>query len=205
MIIYLHGFCSAPASPKARALRDHLAAQGLAHEFWCEQLPASPRAALEFVGGKVDEQLARCRLDAHAPAPVLVGSSLGGFYASCLAERHGIRAVLVNPAVMAKLDLDDWLGAHHNLYTGERFDLERAHIDEFRAVDFPAITHPERYWLLLETGDERLDYRHALARYPGARQSVEEGGNHSFTRWNNYLDGIVAFAGLGATQETDGI
>ncbi|MDR2688161.1 MAG: alpha/beta fold hydrolase [Azoarcus sp.] len=198
MIIYLHGFCSAPASPKVRALREHLAARGLAAEFWCEQLPWSPRAALELVNGKIEEQLARCRLDRHAPAPLLVGSSLGGFYASCLAERHGVRAVLINPAVIGRLDLDAWLGTHHNLYTGERFELERAYIDELRTFDFPAITHPERYWLLVEEGDERLDYRHALARYAGARQSVEAGGNHSFSKWQDYLDGITDFAGLGA-------
>ena len=192
MILYLHGFRSAPASFKARRLHEHLRARGLAGRFWCAQLPPSPRAAIALI----EHEIARLRAAAPACVPTLVGSSLGGFYATWLAERHGLPAVLVNPAVVAPLTLEHWVGRHTNLYTGEAFDFTAGHIDELRALEVAAITRPERYWLLLETGDEVLDYRHAVARYAGARQTVHPGGNHGFSRWDDYLDAVLAFAGL---------
>ena len=84
-----------------------------------------------------------------------------------------------------------------NLYTGERFEFTRGHIDELRALEVPTITRPRRFWLMVETGDEVLDYRHAVERYAGARQTVLEGGDHGFSRWNDYLDEVIAYAGLG--------
>jgi len=192
MIIYLHGFRSAPASIKAQALRARMIDRGLADRFWCEQLPVSPRAAIELA----ETEIARAR--AAGLAPTVVGSSLGGYYATWLAERHDLRAVLVNPAVVAPLSLEAYVGTQTNLYTGETFDFTGAHIDELRALEVPAITQPERYWLLAETGDEVLDYRHAVQKYAGARQTVLEGGDHGFSRWNDYLDAVIAFAGLDA-------
>lgn len=190
MIIYLHGFRSAPASIKAQALARRLAARGLGQAFWCEQLPPSPREAIALA----EARLARCR--AQGMDATLVGSSLGGYYATWLAERHGLRAALVNPAIVAPQELGAYVGEQTNMYTGERFLFTERHIDELRALDIPAITRPERYWLLVETGDEVLDYRHAVAKYAGARQTVLEGGDHSFTRWEDYLDELIAFAGL---------
>ena len=192
MIIYLPGFRSAPASIKAQALRARMIDRGLADRFWCEQLPVSPRAAIELA----ETEIARAR--AAGLAPTVVGSSLGGYYATWLAERHDLRAVLVNPAVVAPLSLEAYIGTQTNLYTGETFDFTGAHIDELRALEVPAITQPERYWLLAETGDEVLDYRHAVQKYAGARQTVLEGGDHGFSRWNDYLDAVIAFAGLDA-------
>ncbi len=192
MIIYLHGFRSAPASIKAQALRRHMLDKGLGAAFWCEQLPVSPRAAIALV----EDEIARCRATRPERPPTLVGSSLGGYYATWLAERHGLAAVLVNPAVIAPLSLEAYIGPQTNLYTGETFDFTKAHIAELRTLDVPAITRPERYWLLVETGDEVLDYRDAVAKYAGARQTVLEGGDHGFSRWNDYLDEVLAFAGL---------
>lgn len=193
MIIYLHGFRSAPASIKSTALRQRMAARGLAAAFWCEQLPVAPRAAIALA----EAQIARCRADRGSPAPTLVGSSLGGYYATYLAEKHDLKAVLVNPAVVAPLALEDWIGPQTNMYSGETFEFTRAHIDELRAFEVAAISRPERYWLLVETGDELLDYRVAVEKYAGARQTVLEGGDHGFSRWHDYLDAVIAFAGLG--------
>jgi predicted esterase YcpF (UPF0227 family) len=191
VILYLHGFRSAPASTKARVLAARMAELGLEEAFWCPQLPVSARAAIALVEAKI----ARCRATG-GPAPTLVGSSLGGYYATWLAERHELRAVLVNPAVVAPLSLEPYLGRQTHLYTGEAFDFTEAHIRELRELDLPALTRPERYWLLVEEGDEVLDYRHAVRRYAGARQTVLPGGDHSFTRWGDYLDPILEFAGL---------
>lgn len=191
MILYLHGFRSAPASIKARALQQHMQAHGLGAAFWCEQLPASPRQAIALI----EAQIEHCA--AHGVDATLVGSSLGGYYATWLAERHGLRAVLINPAVVAALELETYVGVQHNMYTDERFDFTVAHLAELRALEVPALSHPERCWLMVETGDEVLDYRHAVHKYAGARQTVLAGGDHGFTRWNEYLDAVIAFAGLG--------
>ncbi|HRP95860.1 MAG TPA: YqiA/YcfP family alpha/beta fold hydrolase [Rhodocyclaceae bacterium] len=196
-IIYLHGFRSSPASIKSTALGQRMRALGLGAALWCEQLPVAPREAIALI----ETQIARCRRDGSGADPTLVGSSLGGYYATWLAERHGLKAVLVNPAVVAPSALEDWIGPQTNLYTGETFDFTRAHVDALRALDVGAITRPERYWLLVETGDEVLDYRVAVAKYAGARQTVLEGGDHGFSRWTDYLDAVLEFAGLGRAAD----
>jgi len=190
MILYLHGFRSAPGSIKASRLRDVMAQRGLGDAYWCEQLPVSPQAAIALI----EAQIARC----DTP-PTLIGSSLGGYYATWLAERHDLRAILVNPSVVSHISLAPYVGRQTNLYTGESFDFTETHIDELRAIEVAHITRPERYWLMVETGDEVLDYRHAVAKYAGARQTVLEGGDHGFSRWDDYLDEVLAFAGLAPT------
>lgn len=190
MIIYLHGFRSAPASHKAQVLQAHMARRGLADAFWCEQLPFAPRAAINLI----ETQLRRCR-DAGRTA-TLVGSSLGGYYATWLAERHALKAVVVNPAVKAPLSLESWTGPQTNLYTGEIFDFTPAHVADLYRFAVERISRPQDFWLLAETGDEVLDYRDAVAHYAGAHQTVLPGGDHSFTRWEDYLDDVLTFAGL---------
>jgi predicted esterase YcpF (UPF0227 family) len=186
MILYLHGFRSSPASFKARALGAAMAARGLAAHFVCPTLSHVP-----------DDAIAQAeQIIAASPQPVtLIGSSLGGFYATCLAERHGLRAALINPAVVAPLALADYLGPQTNLYTGEVFEFTPQHVDQLRAMEVAGIT-PERYWLLAEKGDELLDWRIAAARYAGARQTILEGGDHSFSRFPEYVPQLIEFSGL---------
>lgn len=124
----------------------------------------------------------------------LVGSSLGGFYATVVAERLGCRAVLLNPAVHPHRHFERHLGAQKNLYTGEAFVLTPGHVAQLCAIDPPAITRPERYWLFVETGDEVLDYREALAYYAGALHEVVRGGDHALSSFPEYVPEIVAWA-----------
>ena len=187
MILYLHGFTSGPQSKKAQALEQR--ERGLGDAFVCPQLPHAPAAAAALI-----ESLIRA-----ARAPVtLAGSSLGGYYATYFAQRHGLRAVLVNPAVVAHLQLAAYVGRHTNLYSGEEFDFTPQHIDQLRQLEVPRLARPQDFWLLLETGDATLDYRQAVAKYAGARQTVLAGGDHSFTRWAEYLDDILAWAAMPA-------
>jgi hypothetical protein len=130
----------------------------------------------------------------------LVGSSLGGYYASALAERHGCRAVLINPAIRPYEDLRQYLGRNRNLYTGEDYEITPAHFDELRALKIERITRPERYWLLVQTGDEVLDYREAVAFFAGAKQTVIEGGDHGFQGFERYLPALLEFAGVEPTS-----
>lgn len=184
-LLYLHGFCSSPQSWKARRLGEALAASGKAALFHCPELSHDPAIAITQA-----EQV----LASHGPC-TLVGSSLGGFYATWLAERHDLRAVLINPAVVAALSLEAYLGPQTNLHSGETFTFAPGHLTALRALEAPAIT-PQRYWLLVEEGDEVLDCREAVRRYAGARQTVLPGGDHSFTRFPEFVSQIVEFAGL---------
>ena len=185
MIVYLHGFRSAPTSGKARLLAHRMAARGLADRFWCEQLPVSPKQAIEFI----EASLTQC-----PSVPTLVGSSLGGYYATYLAEKHDLKAILINPAVTPYVTLAEFVGLQTNLYTSENFDFTAEHIHELTQLDTPVLTRPERYWLLVETGDELLDYRQAVQRYAGARQTVIEGGDHSFLHFPDFIDSIIEFS-----------
>jgi hypothetical protein len=189
-ILYLHGFTSGPQSRKVQALAARMAQLGLAERLSCPQLPASPAEAIALADGILARKLGA------GETVTLVGSSLGGYYATWLAEKHGLKAVLVNPAVVAAIELERYLGPQTWLYTGEPFEFTHQHIAELRDLEVPRLADPARYWLLAEEGDEVLDYRQAIARYAGARQTVLPGGDHSFTRWDDYLDAILAFAGL---------
>jgi len=188
MILYLHGFNSAPASHKARALQAYLEAHGLRDRFFCPALPHRPTEATAVI----EAAIARC-----AGRPTLVGSSLGGFYATYFGERFDLRAVLINPAIRPYLGLEAFLGTQQNLYTGETYELTRTDLDGWRAL---AVEHvdPERYLLLLETGDELLDWREAARKYEGARTVIRDGGDHTLQSFAEHLARIVAFAGLAA-------
>ena len=124
----------------------------------------------------------------------LVGSSLGGFYATVVAERFGCRAALLNPAVHPHRHFARYLGPQRNLYTGEEFELTQEHIDELRALDPAAITTPARYWLFVETGDVVLDYREAVAFYRDALHTVVRGGDHTLVSFPEHVPELVEWA-----------
>ena len=184
-LIYIHGFNSSPASFKARVLQAALAERVPGATFLAPALPPSPTAATRLLEALVL---------AH-PQAILVGSSLGGYYAGWLAERYDLRAVLVNPAVRPYELLHGHVGMQTNLYTSEQYEFTAAHIEELRALEQARVT-PARYLLMLETGDEVLDYRQAVARYAGAQQYVIEGGDHGFGDFADHLEVVFAFAGL---------
>lgn len=188
MLVYLHGFNSSPASHKAQVLKAWLEGRGLGHLYACPALPDTPAEAIRAIEQAV----------AGIPARRLtfVGSSLGGYYATYLAERLGCRAVLINPAVTPHIGLEAYLGPQKNLHTGAPYELTRAHLDGWRALQVERVD-PERYLLLLETGDEVLDWREAARKYEGARMSVRDGGDHSLQGFPDHLPRILAFAGLG--------
>ena len=193
-MLYLHGFTSGPQSHKAQALRARMTERGLGDRFVCPQLPASPAAAIRLAETLLHSSIAAS--DSQSTPVTIVGSSLGGYYATWLAVQHHLKAVLVNPAVASAISLEKYLGPQRWLYSGQEFQLTREHLDEMRALYLPRLESPAQFWLLVEEGDETLDYRDAMKRYAGARQTVLPGGDHSFTRWDDYLDEIIAFAGL---------
>lgn len=191
MIVYLHGFNSSPASHKAMRTKAYMEARAMAQQFACPALPVFADEAVRAI----EAELAR-----RDPARVtFIGSSLGGFYATWFAERHGARAVLVNPAITPHVGLEAYLGAQKNLHTGEPYQLTRAHLDAWRRLAVERVD-PERYLLLLETGDEVLDWREAASRYAGARMVIRQGGDHMMQSYAEHLPRILRFAGLADTR-----
>ena len=187
-IVYLHGFRSSPASAKAGQLRAAVAALDAVSRpaLFVPELPHRPTLAMS----EIDRIAAGCD-PAHL---CFVGSSLGGFYAIVAAERHGARAVLINPVIRPDEALATHAGVQTNLYTGAAFEVTDAHFAELRAMRVPRLTRPDRIFLLVETGDDLLDYREAVAFCGGAWQFVRGGGDHAFQAFVEQIPAILRFA-----------
>jgi hypothetical protein len=190
-IVYLHGFRSAPASVKAQQLR--AAVDRLPWDYRPTlHIPAlyhGPARAMAEVSAWVDARADNSRL-------TFVGSSLGGFYATWLAERYAARAVLINPSVRPFDDLAAWMGVQTNLYTGEVFEVTDAHFAELHALYVDRLTDLSRYFLLVQSGDEMLDWRTAVPRYAGGWQYIEGGGDHAYAGFDRRIPEILRFAGV---------
>ena len=188
-LLYLHGFRSSPRSTKAQLVRQRIEAQYPQVTLWCPQLPPSPREAMALVtqgiAGWPRERMA------------VVGSSLGGFYATWVAEQTGCRAALLNPAVDPARDLAKYIGEQTSWHDPqERFFFRPEFVDELRALSVQAITHPERYFALIAKGDEVLDWREMTGRYPGTHLRLLEGSDHAISEFADYLDEVLAFLDL---------
>lgn len=181
MILYLHGFNSSPHSHKAQVLGRYMEAEGLGDQYLCPALPPLASDAIRAIEKIIGKRKVS-----------FVGSSLGGFYATYLAEKHDTRAVLINPAIDPHAGLRAYLGAQKNLHTGEPYQLTEAHLADWEKLYVPRIS-PGRYLLLVETGDEVLDYRRAVERYRGSEQVVVTGGDHSLQSFPDHLPRLVEF------------
>jgi predicted esterase YcpF (UPF0227 family) len=122
-----------------------------------------------------------------------IGSSLGGFYATWLAEKYRSRAVLINPAMRPYDLLRAYLGEQINPYTGARYILREDDLDCLRDLRVAQLSHPEDLLLIVQTGDEVIDYRQTLACLPGVQRHVIEGGSHAFDEFEQVFDEIVDF------------
>jgi uncharacterized protein len=188
-ILYLHGFRSSPQSTKARQMAQHMAAHHPS-VFWnCPQLPPSPQDAMALLR----QTTANWPVDRMA----VVGSSLGGFYATALAEQRGCRAVLINPAVHPARDLGAYIGAQTQWHAPEENFYFHAHyVDELRALQPGALRTPHNYLTLIAKGDEVLDWREMQDRYRETHITVREGGDHALSDFPDHLPRIMRFLGL---------
>lgn len=194
-LIYLHGFLSSPKSQKAQSLIDYVqnvlikqVDQGKL-ELLVPTLPHKPEQAIALIEKMI--------LDANMDATrtVLIGSSLGGFYSIYFAEKFNCKAILVNPLVTLDESLaDTFLGRHTNLYTNEEIEIDLSDAEYLLSLEQAIIENQTKYLLMLETGDEVLDYKLALEKFPDAKQCVITGGNHRFENFEKYLPEILKFA-----------
>lgn len=190
-LVYIHGFQSSPQSAKARQFGAALARDFPAVRYLVPGLGFDPVAALATLERSLDALAAD-----GEPAPVLLGSSMGGFYAAILAERRGLRAVLVNPAVRPHELLRGFLGPVSNPYTGEQYVLGERDVAALAAMDVPPPARPQDLFVLLQTGDETLDWRQAAEKYADCAVLVQRGGNHAFEYFEDTFPLIYRFAGL---------
>ena len=192
-LLYLHGFRSSPQSTKAQQVAALMAAQFPHITWWCPQLPPSPQAASALI------QTGTANWPAQRMA--VIGSSLGGFYATWLAAQRGCKAVLLNPAIDPARDLAKYIGeqtAWHD--PAERFYFAPEFVDELRNLKVGPMPHPERVWVLIAKGDEVLDWHEMTARYPGAQQVILEGGDHAISDFADYLPQVLQFLNLQAAN-----
>jgi len=184
-LLYIHGFLSSPLSLKAQQTAQWLKITHPEVEFLCPQLTPYPSQTQQLLESVIEKLL---------PESVyLMGSSLGGFWATWLAEKYNLRAVLINPAVRPQDFMPAYLEVDLKSYhTDDSYRLSAHHIDEAIAVDVP-VARPNNYWLLVQTGDETLDYRQSVQKYHACKQTIEEGGDHSFQGFEDYLDDCMTF------------
>ncbi|EGU48829.1 esterase YqiA [Vibrio ichthyoenteri ATCC 700023] len=189
LLLYIHGFNSSPLSHKANVMKQYCAQHRPDIKVVIPQLPCFPQQAAEHLISLIEQY----QPDYHIG---LVGSSLGGYMSTWLNAQFGFKAVLVNPAVKPYELLMDYLGEQENPYTHEHYVLHEHHIDELKALDAVQLSNPSDFWLLQQTEDEVLDYRQAVAKYALAKQTVEQGGDHSFVEFERYPQQIIEFLKL---------
>ena len=188
-LLYLHGFRSSPRSFKAQRMAAAVRTRHPAVTWWCPQLPPSPAAAMALLR----DGTAGWPREAMA----VVGSSLGGYYATCVAEDTGCRAVLLNPAVEAARDLSKYIGEQTTWHDPrEHFYFAPEYVEELKALRRGPVAHPERYFAVIAKGDEVLDWREMTGRYPGARIKLLEGGDHALSDFDDHIEQVLEFLRL---------
>jgi predicted esterase YcpF (UPF0227 family) len=187
-LLYLHGFRSSPQSAKARLMAQQVAAH---HPDWvwlCPQLPPSPKKAMSIVTHTIKDW------PTHSMA--VVGSSLGGFYATWIAEQRACRAVLLNPAVNPARDLEKYIGEQTQFHAPEEhFYFKAEYVQELRDLQCGELNQPQNYLAIIAKGDEVLDWREMHARYQNANVLLLEGGDHAISNFEEHLPAVMEHLG----------
>jgi len=189
MILYLHGFRSSPQSAKASLVARAIHAAGRGDDWRCPQLPPSPRRAYELANYLIEQQVAK-GMDPQNDL-VILGSSLGGYYATCLTEAWQCRAVLFNPVVYAARDLATQVGEHTMWNSDERFHFLPEYVDELAEMAAGKPAQPQRYYLLAAKGDEVLDWREMVDWYQGCELRLLEGSDHGISDFEQWLPEVL--------------
>lgn len=193
MILYLHGFRSSPKSYKAELMAQAMQERGLADQWVCPQLPASPQRAIALANYLIEQAMQDSGLQPERDLAI-IGSSLGGYYATCLAERWKCRAVVLNPAVYAARDLATQVGEHTLYHSNEPFVFLPEYVDELAEMAVGKPARPERYYLLAAKGDEVLDWQEMADWFAGSQGHILEGGDHGLSDFEQWLPEVLAFA-----------
>ncbi|MFY8274285.1 YqiA/YcfP family alpha/beta fold hydrolase [Pseudoalteromonas sp. SSDWG2] len=181
-LIYIHGFNSSELSQKAVSLGEHLASWD--GEYCVPRLSHDPKIAIAQVEALIDTNTA------------LIGSSLGGFYATYLSQRYQVSAVVVNPVVNPAALFTTYLGQQYNPYQDYHYELDKTHLLALQQLYLEQLASPELLFLLQQEGDEVLPYEQAVQYYRNAKQVVEPGGDHRFVGFERYFGAITRFLNI---------
>ena len=186
-LLYLHGFNSSPQSHKAQLVTQYMSDNECLDQLICPQIPAVPEEAKQFLEQLVEETLEKHLLN-------FVGSSLGGYYATYLAEKYTGSATLINPSVKPYETLRAYLGENKFYFDEGVWEFDETHIQQLEVMKVGGITEAERYLVLLQTGDETLDYREAESKYKDSHCIIEQGGDHAFVDLERFIPKIMQFS-----------
>ncbi|MBE9559480.1 MAG: esterase YqiA [Proteobacteria bacterium] len=186
-LLYLHGFNSSPQSHKAQLVTQYMSDNDCLDQLICPQIPAVPEEAKQFLDQLVEETLENHSLN-------FVGSSLGGYYATYLAEKYTGSATLINPSVKPYETLRAYLGENKFYFDEGVWEFDETHIQQLEVMKVGDITEAERYLVLLQTGDETLDYREAESKYKDSHCIIEQGGDHAFVDLERFIPKIMQFS-----------
>lgn len=184
MVIYIHGFGSSGRGGKALLFKEYFKSQNI--PFISPSLSYVPELAIDTL-----EHL----IESYDDEVTLIGSSLGGFYSIYLAEKYGLKAVLINPAVDSANTLNRMLtlgDTAKNYYDNSYFNWTKSHVDMLLNYRVDGVQNG-KYFLLLQKGDDVLDYNEALAKLPNSKSIVEEGGTHPFEGIERHFESIRDF------------
>ncbi|MEK9866049.1 MAG: YqiA/YcfP family alpha/beta fold hydrolase [Betaproteobacteria bacterium] len=183
LIVYIHGFNSSASSYKAGVIQSAIQDHDKELQFWCPDLPHWPNEAVACLEREISQH----------DEVTLIGSSLGGYYATYLTERLGHRCVLINPAITPHEGLSAYVGKQTNLYTKEEYEFTVDHLSQLKALYVDGLSRLDRIFLIHTTGDELLDWKVAVKRYDGARQLIIQGSDHGFGDFGKYVDLVMAY------------
>ena len=197
-IIYLHGFLSSPQSEKAQVTKNYFSQFYPDIKVHIPTLPGVPDNAIEVVEDLLlrlkKKRSTESTLKLDTPVSIgFIGSSMGGFLSTFFAERLGCKAVLINPAVTPFDLLQEYFGEHQNPYTSELFRVDEATVEMLRKLNIEELKSQRNYLVLLQKGDETLDFRLAEQKYGREYCKTEEGGSHAFEGYEAHLDDIASF------------
>ncbi len=185
--LYLHGFLSSPKSKKACEFKQFCQQHGLLKQLQIPALPIEPKAAITLCERQIQT------LKQQYPKLVIIGSSLGGYYATFLAEKYHAKAVLINPAVKPYLLLNQHIGIQTHYHNGQKVEVKQEHIEQLKRIDTLSLKNPKQYLVMLQTADETLDYRQAANFYQACELEIEQGGSHAFDNFVSKLPAIMQF------------
>lgn len=184
-LIYLHGFLSSPESFKARTTELWIKNHRPDIEYCCPALSSYPHLAIQTINELIETS---------AKQKMIIGSSLGGYWATWLANEYNVRAVVINPAVRPSMLTPEFLGTElKSYYSDDVYILSEKDVEDLQSVYVEKITRPENIWLMAQTGDETCDYRLSVDKYQRCRQLIEEGGDHSFQNYESRIPEILEF------------
>ncbi len=187
IVIYLHGFGSSPNSNKGQLLAHYFQQLGLGHNYYAPYLQPNPPVVIAQLAAFIQQQQQEI---------VLIGSSLGGFYAAYLAHYYNLKAVLINPAVTPWHFIDRYVGPYFCNYSQKIYTIYPEQGKFLQQLAVTESSSAKNFLLLLQTGDEVLDYQEALTQFPDAQHRIQQGGSHRFENFESMIPTILTFMGI---------